>query len=130
MHESLAEQVMGNGWSEQENRDWYQDRPRDDDYYRVQRELLRDGLTRKAKLVKLPPHEEGKPGLWAIGLEGSSPLRLPEASQHPLHVSVAFEDEWGQERAEMGPGGELRKRPAGAHLEFLQPPATAHQLVK
>ena len=61
---------------------------------------------------QLPPHREGQPSLWAIGVEGASPLRLPEASQHPLHVSIAFDDElseqqkqdlqneWGQEREE------------------------------
>ena len=77
---------------------------------RIQRELLKDGLTRKAKLTQLPPHEEGQPTLWAIGIEGDSPLRLPEAEQYPLHVSLAFDDElsdqqkrdleqeWGQER--------------------------------
>ena len=67
--------------------------PSDEEYYRIQRELLKDGLTRKAKLTQLPPHEEGQPTLWAIGIEGPSPLRLPEASQYPLHVSLAFDDE-------------------------------------
>ena len=72
--------------------------------YRIQRELLKDGLTRKAKLTQLPP------SLWAIGVEGPSPLRLAEASQYALHVSLAFDDElsdqqkrdlereWGEER--------------------------------
>ena len=79
-------------------------------YYEIQRELLKDGLTRKAKLTQLPPHEEGQPTLWAIGVDGASPLRLPEAEQYPLHVSLAFDDElsdqqkrdleqeWGEER--------------------------------
>ena len=51
--------------------------PRDDNYYRIQRELLKDGLTRKAKLTQLPPHEEGQPSLWAIGIEGASPHGCP-----------------------------------------------------
>ena len=70
------------------------------------------GLTRKAKLTQLPPHREGEPTLWAIGFEGKSPLRLPEAEHYPLHVSLAFDDElteqptrdleeeWGVEREE------------------------------
>ena len=74
------------------------------------RRLRATGLNRKAKLTQLPPHEEGQPTLWAIGIEGPSPLRLPEAEQYPLHVSLAFDDElsdqekrdleqeWGEER--------------------------------
>ena len=50
-------------------------------------------------------------GLWAIGFEGKSPLRLAEAEHYP-HVSLAFDDElteqqkrdleeeWGVEREE------------------------------
>ena len=55
---------------------------------------------------------EGEPTLWAIGFEGKSPLRLPDAEHYPLHVSLAFDDElteqqkrdleeeWGQDREE------------------------------
>ena len=110
MEESLWEQATESDWPEEERRQWYKERPKDKEYYRIQRELLQDGLTRKAKLTQLPPHEEGQPTLWAIGLEGKSPLRLPEAEQYPLHVSLAFDDElsdqqkrdlereWGEER--------------------------------
>ena len=118
MHESLWEQATESDWPEEERRQCYKERPKDKEYYRIQRELLQDGLTRKAKLTQLPPHEEGQPTLWAIGIEGKSPLRLPEAeptaqpeaSQYPLHVSPAFDDElsdqqkrdlereWGEER--------------------------------
>ena len=76
MHESLWEQATESDWPEEERRQWYRERPRDEEYYRIQRELLRDGLTRKAKLTQLPPHQEGEPTLWAIGFEGKSPLRL------------------------------------------------------
>ena len=112
MHDSLWEQVTESDWPEQERRQWYRERPRDEEYYRIQRELLRDGLTRKAKLTQLPPHQEGEPTLWAIGFEGKSPLRLAEAEHYPLHVSLAFDDElteqqkrdleeeWGVEREE------------------------------
>ena len=116
MEDSLWEQATESDWPEEERR--YRERPADSEYYRIQRELLRDGLTRKAKLTQLPPHQEGEPTLWAIGFEGKSPLRLPEAeptaqpeaSQYPLHVSLAFDDElteqqkrdleeeWGVER--------------------------------
>ena len=66
--------------------------------------VVRDGLTRKAR--------EGEPTLWAIGFEGKSALRLPDAEHYPLHVSLAFDDElteqqkrdleeeWGQDREE------------------------------
>ena len=112
MHESLWEQATESDWPEEERRQWYRERPRDEEYYRIQRELLRDGLTRKAKLTQLPPHQEGEPTLWAIGFEGKSPLRLAEAEHYPLHVSLAFDDElteqqkrdleeeWGVEREE------------------------------
>ena len=110
MYDSLWEQATESDWGEEERRQWYRERPKDEEYYRIQRELLKDGLTRKAKLTQLPPHEEGQPTLWAIGIEGKSPLRLPEAEQYPLHVSLAFDDElsdqqkrdlereWGEER--------------------------------
>ena len=112
MHDSLWEQATESDWPEEERRQWYRERPRDEEYYRIQRELLRDGLTRKAKLTQLPPHQEGEPTLWAIGFEGKSPLRLAEAEHYPLHVSLAFDDElteqqkrdleeeWGVEREE------------------------------
>ena len=112
MHDSLWEEATESDWPEEERRQWYRERPRDEEYYRVQRELLRDGLTRKAKLTQLPPHREGEPTLWAIGFEGKSPLRLAEAEHYPLHVSLAFDDElteqqkrdleeeWGVEREE------------------------------
>ena len=77
MEDSLWEQATESDWSEEERRQWYRERPKDEEY--IQRELLNDGLTRKAKLTQLPPHEEGQPTLWAIGIEGPSPLRLPEA---------------------------------------------------
>ena len=110
MEDSLWEQATESDWGEEERRQWYRERPNDEDYYRIQRELLDNGLTRKAKLTQLPPHEEGQPTLWAIGIGGPSPLRLREASQYPLHVSLAFDDElsdqqkrdlerdWGEER--------------------------------
>ena len=110
MEESLWEQATESDWPEEERRQWYRERPADREYYRIQRELLRDGLTRKAKLTQLPPHQEGERTLWAIGFEGKSPLRLPEAEHYPLHVSLAFDDElteqqkrdleeeWGVER--------------------------------
>ena len=112
MHDSLWEQATESDWPEEERRKWYRERPADREYYRIQRELLRDGLTRKAKLTQLPPHQEGEPTLWAIGFEGKSPLRLAEAEHYPLHVSLAFDDElteqqkrdleeeWGVEREE------------------------------
>ena len=53
----------------------------------------RDGLTWQAQLTQLPPHREGQPTLWAIGIDGESPLRRREAEHHPLHVSLAFDDE-------------------------------------
>ena len=73
MHESFWEQATESDWPEEERRQWYRERPADREYYRVQRELLRDGLTRKAK--QLPPHREGEPTLWAIGFEGGSRRR-------------------------------------------------------
>ena len=79
MEESLWEQATESDWPEEERRQWYREHPADREYYRIQRELLRDGLTRKAKLTQLPPHQEGEHTLWAIGFEGKSPLRLPEA---------------------------------------------------
>eukprot|EP00439_Symbiodinium_sp_Y106_P044748 s7266_g5.t1 len=66
MYESLAEQATESDWSEEEKRAWYRERPDDAEYYRVQRDLLRNG--RKAKLTQLPPVREGDPLLWAIGL--------------------------------------------------------------
>ena len=111
MYESLADQATESDWSEEEKRAWYQERPDDAEYYWVQRDLLRNGLTRKAKLTQLPPVREGDPLLWAIGLDGASPLKRPEAVQdQPLHVSLAYDDEltedvkrqlqeeWGEER--------------------------------
>ena len=71
MHDSLWEQATESDWPEEE-RQWYRERPRDEEYYRIQRELLRDGLTRKAKLTQLPP-QEGEPTLWAIGSRASPP---------------------------------------------------------
>ena len=108
MEESLWEQATESDWPEEERRQWYRERPADREYYR--RELLQDGLTTKAKLTQLPPHQEGEPTLWAIGFEGKSPLQLAEAEHYPLHVSLAFDDElteqqkrgleeeWGVER--------------------------------
>ena len=111
MYESLADQATESDWSEEEKRAWYQERPDDAEYYWVQRDLLRNGLTRKAKLMQLPLVREGDPLLWAIGLDGASPLKRPEAVQdQPLHVSLAYDDEltedvkrqlqeeWGEER--------------------------------
>ena len=69
MFDSLWEEATESDWGEEERRQWYRERPKDEEYYRIQRELLKDGLTRKAKLTQLP-----------------SPLRLPEAS-------LAFDDE-------------------------------------
>eukprot|EP00439_Symbiodinium_sp_Y106_P079581 s352_g18.t1 len=136
-----------------EKRAWYRDRPDDAEYYRIQRELLRDGLTRKARLTQLPPHEEGAPTLWAIGLDVESPLKRREAEHHPLHISLAFDDElseeqktgleeeWGEERqvhqwrqrralAEVGSRGQLGERPAGSGEQLLWPAtAAAHQLL-
>ena len=106
-----TEQATESDWSEEEKRAWYRKRPDDAEYYRVQRDLLRNGLTRKAKLTQLPPVREDDPLLWAIGLDGASPLERPEAVQEqPLHVSLAYDDEltedvkrqlqeeWGEER--------------------------------
>ena len=45
MHESLWEQATESDWPEEERRQWYRERPRDEEYYRIQREL---------------PHEEGE----------------------------------------------------------------------
>jgi len=110
VYDSLWEQATESDWPEEERKQWYRERSRDKENYEIQRELLKDGLTRKAKLTQLPPHEEGQPTLWAIGVDGASPLRLPEAEQYPLHVSLAFDDklsdqqkrdleqEWGEER--------------------------------
>ena len=93
MHDSLWEQATESDWPEEERRQWYRERPHDEEYYRIQRELLRD-----------------EPTLWAIGFEDKSPLRLAEAEHYPLHVSLAFDDElteqqkrdleeeWGVER--------------------------------
>ena len=123
----------------------YRERPADREYYRIQRELLRDGFTRKAKLTQLPPHQEGEPTLWAIGFEGKSPLRLPEAEHYPLHVSLAFDDElteqqkrdleeeWGVERETTlhfhkftsGAAGQLGERAAGPRLQLLWPATAA-----
>ena len=75
MYESLAEQATESDWSQEEKRAWYRERRDDAEYYRVQRDLLRNGLTRKAKLAHLPPVREGDPLLWAIGLDGASPLK-------------------------------------------------------
>ena len=97
MYASLAEQASESDWSQEERDQWYKERPKDEEYYRIQRELLQKGLTRKAKLVKLL-HQEGEPGLWAIGLEGASPLKLPTAEHDPLHVSLGFEDELSEEQ--------------------------------
>ena len=55
-------------------------------------------MTRKARLTQLPPHEEGAPTLWAIGIDGESPLKRREAEHHPLHVSLAFDDELSEEQ--------------------------------
>ena len=55
MEESLWEQATQSDWPEEERRQWYRERPADRECYRIQRELLRDGLTRKAKLTQLPP---------------------------------------------------------------------------
>ena len=155
MFDSLWEEATESDWPEEERRQWYRERPKDEDYYRIQRELLKDGLTRKAKLTQLPPHEEGQPTLWAIGIEGPSPLRLPEASQYPLHVSVAFDDEQAGPGAglgrgaghhpalpqvhqlrgrgalpEVGPRGQLGERAAGPRKQLLQTPAVARQPVR
>ena len=89
MQESLWEQATESDWPDKERRQWYRERPADREYYRIQRELLRDGLTRKAKLTQLPPHHNSEPTLWAIGFEGKSPLRLAEAEHSPLDVSLA-----------------------------------------
>ena len=35
MYESLAEQATESDWTEEEKRDWYRERPDDDEYYRV-----------------------------------------------------------------------------------------------
>ena len=40
--------------------------------------LLRDGLTCRAQLTQLPPRREGEPTLWAIGIDGESPLKRRE----------------------------------------------------
>ena len=112
MEDSLWEQATESDWGEEERRQWYRERPKDEDYYRIQRELLDNGLTRKAKLTQLPPHEEGQPTLWAIGIEGNSPLRLPEASQYPLHVSLAFDDELSdQQRRDLERSGARSGKP-------------------
>ena len=109
MFDSLWEEATESDWGEEE---------RSEEYHRIQRELLKDGLTRKAKLTQLPPHEEGQPALWAIGIEGPSPLRLPEASQYPLHVSLAFDDELSDQQKE-GPGAGMG-RGAGHHPALPQ----------
>ena len=94
-------------WPEEERRQWYRQRPKDEEYYRIQRELLKDGLTRKAKLTQLPPHEEGQPTLWAIGIEGCGCPRLrstPCTSAWPSTTSCSdqqkrdLEREWGEAR--------------------------------
>ena len=73
MFDSLWEQATESDWPEEEREPWYRERPN--------------------KLTQLPPHQEGQPTLWAIGIEGASPLRLREAEPTALHVSLAFDDE-------------------------------------
>ena len=67
----------------------------DADFYQARDQLYWDGLTRTAQVQTLHaswrPSDE--PPLWAIVLEGPSPLRLPGADQPRLHVSIGYEDE-------------------------------------
>ena len=109
-------------WPEEERRQWYRERPADREYYRIQRELLRDGFTRKAKLTQLPPHQQGEPTLWAIGFEGKSPLRLPEAEHYPLHVSLAFDDELTEQQRS---GAWSGRRPCTSTSSPAAPPASS-----
>ena len=124
MHESLWEQATESDWPEEERRQWYRERPRDEEYYRIQRELLREGLTRKAKLTQLPPHHSGP-----------SASRASPPCGSPLYVSLAFDDElteqqkrdleeeWGEERET------TLQFHKGPRLQLLWPAtAVAHQL--
>ena len=144
MYDSLREQVTESHWPEEEREQWYRERPADGEYYRIQRELLQDGLTRKAKLTQLPPR--GGPAHALGDRHRPSPLRLPEAEQYPLHVSLAFDDggagvgrgagddpavlQVHQRRrrgavAEVGPRGQLGERAAGPRKQLLRPPTPA-----
>ena len=50
----------------------------------------------EADAAAAPPG--GRAHALAIGFEGKSPLRLPEAEQYPLHVSLAFDDELAEQQ--------------------------------
>ena len=76
MYDSLWEQAAESPSSE--DKQWYSERAKDDEHYRIQPELLDRGPTRKAKLTQLPPRREGEPSLWAVGLEGASRGQLGE----------------------------------------------------
>ena len=151
MYESLAEQATESGWSQEERDQWYRERPKDEEYYRIQRELLKDGLTRKAKLVKLPPHEEGQPGLCAIGLESRrrdsaapawpSRTSSPRNSCRPWRTSGARSGRRPSTSTsspaaaagavpEVGPRGQLGECPASPGEQLLWSAETAaHQLL-
>ena len=49
MFDSLWEEATESDWAEEERAQWYRERPKDEDYYRIQRELLDNGLTRKGQ---------------------------------------------------------------------------------
>ena len=116
MFDSLWEQATESDWAEEERAQWYRERPKDEDYYRIQRELLDNGLTRKAKLTQLPPHEEGQPTLWAIGIEGAPAaaggFAVPPARQRGLRRRAVGP-------AKEGPGAGMG-RGAGNHPPLPQ----------
>ena len=100
MYESLAEQATESDWSQEEKRAWYRERRDDAEYYRVQRDLLRNGLTRKAKLAHLPARQGGRPAAlgdrsgWGVPPEAQKAHKMGYYGQdkrgdwaRPLHVS-------------------------------------------
>jgi hypothetical protein len=72
--------------------EWCRERPDDATYRAAVDTLLRDGLRREVRLALLPG-EPGREGLWAIAIQGESPLKHPGLPQHTLHVSLAYESE-------------------------------------
>ena len=155
MYDSLWEEATESDWPAEEREQWYRERPKDEEYYRIQRQLLKDGLTRKAKLTQLPGpalllghRHRGRltstaargrtvplarqPGLRrrAVGPAEAGPgARVGRGARD--HPTVPHFHQRSRRRAvaEVGSRGQLGKRAASPRKQLLQPPTPTHQLL-
>ena len=152
MHESLWEQATESDWPEEERRQWYRERPRDEEYAGApEKRAHQEG---EADAAAAPPG--GRAHALGHRLRGQVPPAAPgrgalPAAREPrlrrrAHRAAEARPGGGvgpgpggdhalpqvhqrrRRRAlpQLGPCGQLGERAAGPRFQLLQPPTAAH----